>query len=123
MRNLKQFSCGVKVHGYTEWSMCNNQLDFLEQRAALLAKRHIEGTSRGDDTSYDVRELAMAHADLTFWRSLQSMVKKAPKQHQETIEALANAVRFPSSSVDIKRSLTSKVFSHYNDRWPGGVRW
>lgn len=104
----------MKVLGPSGWFTWRNQEDFLEQRASLLANRHIESRTRGDDTSYDVQQLAMAHADLTFWRSLQTMVKGAPREHQATIEALANVVRLHSYLINMKIFLILTVLSHYN---------
>lgn len=77
---------------HADWFILSNQEDFLERSAARLAKRHIDETNRGEDTSYNVRELTMAHADLTFWRALQNQVKQTPEEHKEKVEALANVV-------------------------------
>jgi hypothetical protein len=109
----------VRDHG--EWSILSNQEDFLEQRASLLAKRHIDETSAGNDTSYDVYQLAMAHADLAFWRGVQNQVKLAPNQHEETIKALVNIVSITPSMENIIKSLTLEVHSHHNARGTGSV--
>ncbi|KAH0827732.1 Peroxisomal acyl-coenzyme A oxidase 1 [Fonsecaea pedrosoi] len=88
------------VTGHTDWFILSNQEDFLERRSARLAQTHINETYREEDTSYDVRELAMAHADLTFWRALQSQVKQCPEEHAAKMEALANVASITISSAD-----------------------
>lgn len=64
----------------------------LEYRAAILARRHILDTEQGKDTSYDVFQLAMAHADLTYWRSLQKKLCEAPRGHKVAIKTLVDVV-------------------------------
>jgi hypothetical protein len=72
----------------------NVQEDFLEHRAALLARRHVKDVEDGKDTSYDVFQLTMAHADLTYWRGLQDQLKRASRQpYEPAIKALVNLVR------------------------------
>jgi len=68
------------------------QGDFLEHRAALLARRHISDTHAGRDTSFDVFQLTMAHADLVYWRGLQTQSRHVPKGHQSTIKAIVDLV-------------------------------
>lgn len=68
------------------------QEDFLEHRTALLAKRHISDTGKGRDTSYDVFQLTMAHADLVYWRGLQSKAKHTPKGHESAVKAVVDMV-------------------------------
>lgn len=83
------------------------QEDLLEHRAALLAKRHISDTNAGRDTSYDVFELTMAHADLVYWRGLQNQAKDIPRDHAPALKALINLVsttRHFSRHSDINRN-------------------
>jgi hypothetical protein len=85
-------SRGSQVVAVDAWSSPHNQVEFLELRAALLAKRHLDDVASGKDTSYDVFELTMAHADLTYCRALQAQVKQSPNEDRPTLEALANVV-------------------------------
>lgn len=68
------------------------QENILEHRAALLVRRHISDTNVGRDTSYDVFELTMAHADLVYWRGLQTQTGHIPKEHEPAFRALVNLV-------------------------------
>lgn len=70
------------------------QQNLLEHRAALLARRHIEDTEQGIDTSHSVYQMAMAHADLTYWREMQNQKQDAPKEHEGTIASLRNLVGY-----------------------------
>ncbi|KAL4892054.1 hypothetical protein BDV59DRAFT_57060 [Aspergillus ambiguus] len=72
------------------------QEEVLERRAAILARRHIADTERGEDTSYDVFQLAMAHADLTYWRGLRARLRDAPKEHVTAIKALVDVFALTS---------------------------
>jgi hypothetical protein len=82
-----------------------NQEDLLEHRTALLARRHISDTRTGTDTSYDVFQLTMAHADLVYWRGLQSKAKDTPKGHESAVKAVVDLVSaMPAQIVEfIKR--------------------
>lgn len=68
------------------------QEQILEYHAAILERRHISDTEQGKDTSYDVFQLAMAHADLTYWRSLQNKLCEAPREHETAIKTLVDVV-------------------------------
>lgn len=79
------------------------QEDILEHRAALLARRHISDTNAGRDTSYDVFELTMAHADLVYWRGLQGQTRHIPKEHEPAVGALVNLVSPHYLSLSLRR--------------------
>ena len=74
------------------WLDADVQENILEKRAALLAQRHLQDTSRGSDCSYDVLELTMAHSDLNYWRGFRSQLSKAPKDSTDTLTALFQVV-------------------------------
>ncbi|KAF9889040.1 hypothetical protein FE257_008017 [Aspergillus nanangensis] len=90
LRNPQRMSQKLASHSADSFLSPDVQEDLLERRAALMAKRHIRDTEEGKDTSYDVFQLAMAHADLTYWRGLQSKLRNVPQEHQGTIRALMN---------------------------------
>ncbi|EXJ63786.1 hypothetical protein A1O7_00121 [Cladophialophora yegresii CBS 114405] len=90
LREHTKMSQRLQVAGVDAWSSPQVQEGFLELRAALLAKRHLDDVAGGRDTSYDVFELTMAHADLTYCRALQAQVKQSPTEDRPTLEALAN---------------------------------
>ncbi|OCT53160.1 putative peroxisomal acyl-coenzyme A oxidase 1.2 [Cladophialophora carrionii] len=90
LRDHKILSQRTQVASVDAWSSPRVQEDFLELRAALLAKRHLDDVAGGRDTSYDVFELTMAHADLTYCRALQAQVKQSPNEDRPALEALAN---------------------------------
>ncbi|KIW96393.1 uncharacterized protein Z519_03462 [Cladophialophora bantiana CBS 173.52] len=90
LRDGGRMSQKLQVAGSDDWFSPPVQEDFLEHRAAVLARRHLGDVARGKDTSYDVFELTMAHADLTYWRGLQAQVKQSAQHDRETMEALAN---------------------------------
>lgn len=92
VRNGAKMSQKAQSRDASSWFDPRLQEDFLEHRAALLAKRHLDDVSRGKDTSYDVFDLTMAHADLTYWRGLRAQVDQGPRNDRETLEALANVV-------------------------------
>jgi hypothetical protein len=75
-----------------QWLEPATQEGVLEQRAALLAHRHIEDSAQQKDTSFDVFELAMAHSDLAIWRAFQSQMSQAPERGMEALQALFNVV-------------------------------
>ena len=56
----------------------------------LLAVRLIEDSKQGADTSFDVRSLAMAYADLVYWRGLQKHIAGAPAECESAIKALTD---------------------------------
>ncbi|OAP58010.1 hypothetical protein AYL99_07100 [Fonsecaea erecta] len=91
LRDGGRMAQGVQqIRGVDDWFSAQIQEDFLEHRAAVLARRHIGDVAGGKDTSYDVFELTMAHADLTYWRGLHTQVKQTGKDDREAMEALAN---------------------------------
>ncbi|KIW25048.1 uncharacterized protein PV07_10721 [Cladophialophora immunda] len=93
LRDNGRMSQGVQVSSSSradEWFNSEVQGDFLEHRAAVLARRHITDVAAGKDTSYDVFELTMAHADLTYFRGLQAQVKQTAQNDRETMQTLAN---------------------------------
>lgn len=92
-------SSKLEAHGPEYFLSPRIQEDFLEHHAALLARRHISDTRSGRDTSFDVFQLTMAHADLVYWRGLQSQDKRAPKGNESTIKVLVDLV-----SADTTRS-------------------
>ena len=85
----------ARAAGPDSWLVPSAQEDFLEHRASLLARRHLHDTGEGRDTSYDVLQVTMAHADLTYWRGLQTQIQNTPEQQRETTAALANVVSLP----------------------------
>lgn len=92
LRNAPRMSQRLDSRASNSFLAPEIQEALLERRCALLAKRHIKDTEEGKDTSYDVFQLTMAHADLTYWRGLRSQIRHAPKQHEATIKALVNVV-------------------------------
>lgn len=64
----------------------------------LLAERHIEETDRGHDTSSGVFALAMAHADLVYWRELQIHLRTCPAEDVPAVKALVDVVSTCSSA-------------------------
>ncbi|OAL26512.1 hypothetical protein AYO20_10081 [Fonsecaea nubica] len=96
LRDNSRMSQRLRVVGADGWFNRDVQEDFLEHRAAVLAQRHLADVAAGKDTSYDVFELTMAHADLTYWRGLQTQVKQTAggRSDRETMEALADVFSF-----------------------------
>lgn len=82
----------IQIASPDAWLSPDVQEEVLEHRAALLAKRHLDDAGRGKDTSYDVFELTMAHADLIYWRGLQAQINQGPEADKATLEALSNVV-------------------------------
>lgn len=85
-------SGAVRAPNPDAWLSLDTQEDILEHRACLLAKRHIDDTSAGHDTSYDVFQLAMAHADLAFWRGLQNRIQNSTCRDVLALKALSHVV-------------------------------
>ncbi|KIY00219.1 uncharacterized protein Z520_03904 [Fonsecaea multimorphosa CBS 102226] len=90
LRDGGRMSQTARINRADDWFSAEVQENFLEHRAAVLARRHIADVAGGKDTSYDVFELTMAHADLTYWRGLQAQVKQTGKDDRAAMEALAN---------------------------------
>lgn len=97
LRDDQKMARRAKIASIDAWLGLGAQEDFLEHRASVLARRHLHDTTEGRDTSYDVLQLTMAHADLTYWRGLQSQIRHVPSQHKEIITGLANVVRIVST--------------------------
>ncbi|KAJ9608524.1 hypothetical protein H2200_007512 [Cladophialophora chaetospira] len=82
----------LKITSAGAWSSPETQEDVLELRAALIAQRHLSDVAEGKDTSYDVVELNLAHADLTYCRALQAQLEHAADGFKRTLKTLANLV-------------------------------
>jgi hypothetical protein len=78
----------LNIKSVESWFTVETQLEVMERRAALLARRHIDDTSKGIDTSYSTFDLAMAHADLTYWRGIQGQILQVPEEHSDAFTAL-----------------------------------
>ncbi|GES66337.1 hypothetical protein ATEIFO6365_0013030500 [Aspergillus terreus] len=96
LRDSQRMSQRLGVGTADSFLAPETQEQILEYRAAILARRHILDTEQGKDTSYDVFQLAMSHADLTYWRSLQNKLCEAPREHETAIKTLVDVFALTS---------------------------
>ncbi len=110
LRNSDKSSLSFEIASTNAWTEHRIQEDVLELRAAILAERHLSDVAAGKDTSYDVFELTMAHADLTYCRALQAQVEHVAVEHKETLKILtivvciAGSMHHSFAKFDIVRS-------------------
>ncbi|KAK2743235.1 hypothetical protein FQN57_004924 [Myotisia sp. PD_48] len=67
----------LSVANESDWFKPENQKWVLVHRLMTLVRDHIEATQKGQDTSFTVRELTMAHCDFVYWEGFWEVVNQA----------------------------------------------